>query len=185
VEGVDGGLPGIHVTPLLFSSQRSWLAPDQPYASVSPNNIPEPKPNDPHGPYSVAAVLEGSFTSYFQSKSIPMANETLIGTSPKTQIFVLGTSRLLDPSLPQFPGGDALMSNVLAYLSKDETLLGIRAKGEIIRPLKPVSGAVREFVKYATILTVVVLPILLGLWRWRSRQTWRRIIAAAYAPKPV
>jgi len=185
VDALEGGMPGIHFTPLLYTTQRSWLAPDQPYASVSPTNIPEPKPSDPHGPYSVAAVLEGSFTSYFQGKTPPVSGETLIGASPKTQIFVLGTSRLVDPALPQFPGGEALMSNVLAYLSKDETLLGIRSKGEIIRPLKPVSMAVREIVKYATLLTVVALPILLGLWRWRSRQTWRRIISAAYAPKPV
>ena len=180
VEAVPGGVPGVHFAPLLFTTQRSWLAPAQPYASVAPNNIPEPKPDDPHGPYSVGAVLEGSFTSYFQSRPIPVPGQTLIGTSPKTQIFVLGTSRLLDANLPQFPGGDALMSNMLAYLSKDETLLGIRAKGEILRPLKPVSGAVREIVKYTTLLAVVALPILLGLWRWRRRQTWRRMISAAY-----
>jgi len=189
---------GIHFAPLLYTSPRSWLASDQPYASVAPNNIPEPKPGDPHGPYSVGAVLEGSFTSYFsatgpwrtrQSRSggqggdLPVPGQTLIGTSPKTQIFVIGTSRLLDPNLPQFPGGDALMSNVLAYLSKDETLLGIRAKGEIIRPLKPVTGLELEIVKVGTLLAVVLLPVLLGLWRWRSRQNWRRAISAAFAPK--
>lgn len=185
VDGVAGGVPGVHFAPLLFTTQRSWLAPAQPYASVAPNSIPEPKPNDPHGPYSVAAVLEGTFTSYFQGKALPVPGQTLIGASPKTQIFVLGTSRILDPILPQFPGADALMSNVLAYLSKDETLLGIRAKGAIIRPLKPVSGAVREIVKVATLLAAVALPVLLGLWRWRSRQIWRRLISAAYAPKPI
>jgi gliding-associated putative ABC transporter substrate-binding component GldG len=185
VDGIPGGVSGVHFTPLLFSTQRSWLSADQPFASVSPNNIPDPKPTDPHGPYTLAAVLDGNFTSYFQGKPIPVPGQTLIGTSPKTQIFVIGTSRMLDPNLPQFPGGDALISNVLATLSKDETLIGIRTKGEIIRPLKPISAAAHEIIKAATLLSVVALPILLGVWRWRSRQAWRRSISTTYAPKPA
>ena len=185
VEALPGLPAGVHFSPLLFSSQKSWLAPAQPYASVSPTAIPTPHRDDPHGPYAVGGALEGTFTSYFQGKPIPVPGQTLIGTSPKTSIVVLGTARLLDPALPSFPGTDALVSNVLATLSKDETLLGIRAKGEIIRPLKPVSGPVREFVKYGVVLGVAVLPVLLGLWRWRMREEWRRRIGTAFDPKPT
>ncbi len=165
---------GVHFAPLMYTSQKSWLAPAAPSASVAPNNIPRPNPDDPHGPYSVGAVFEGIFTSYFDGK-----------TSPKTQIFVLGTARLLDPALPQFPGADALVSNVLSYLSKDETLSGIRAKGEILRPLKPVSGPIREIVRYGTVLGVTFLSVLLGLWRWKARENWRLAISRAFAPKPL
>jgi len=38
------------------------------------------------------------------------------------------------PLCRNFPGLMPLVSNVFAYLSKDETLAGIRAKGAIIRP---------------------------------------------------
>jgi hypothetical protein len=72
---------------------------------------------------------------------------------------------------------------MLAYLSKDETLLGIRSKAEILRPLRPVSGAAREIVKYGTVLGTAILAVALGLWRWRSRQQWRRIVTAAFAPR--
>ena len=119
---------------------------------MAPNNIPQPRPDEPHGPYSVGAVFEGTFSSYFVGKPLPVPGQNFIGISPKTSIFVLGTARLLDPELPQMPGTDALFSNVLSYLSKDETLAGIRAKGEIIRPLKTVAGPVREIVKYGTVL---------------------------------
>src|SRR5207249_2344619 len=122
-----------------------------------PNDIPRHTPDEPHGPYSVGGVLEGSFTSYFQGRPVPVPGQALVGVSPKTQLFVLGTARLLDPGLPPFPGDDALTSNVLAYLSKDETLLGIRSKGEIIRPLKPVSNSVREVVKYGVVLGAALL----------------------------
>ena len=43
----------------------------------------------------------------------------------------------LDPALPDLPGSQALLTNLMASLSNDDTLLGIRAKGEILRPLKP------------------------------------------------
>jgi gliding-associated putative ABC transporter substrate-binding component GldG len=188
----------VHFTPILSTSNKSWLAPDQRYMSVAPTSIPSPKPDEPHGPYSVGALLEGTLTSYYsatgpwrtrqslsggQGANLPVTGQSLIGTSPKTQIFVLGTARLLDPGLPQFPGEEALFSNVLAYLSKDETLIGIRSKGEILRPLKPVSTAVKEFVKYGTVLGVAMLPVALGLWRWRRREQWRRAIAMAFAPR--
>jgi len=185
VEAVQDMPRGVHITPLLYTSAKSWLAPRQPSMSVAPNNIPQPHPDEPHGPYSVGAVFEGTFTSYFQGKPVPVPGQSLIGVSPPTQIFVLGTGRLLDPKMPQFPGADALVSNVLAYLSKDETLAGIRSKGDIVRPLKPVSGPVREMVRYAMILGVAVLPVLLGLLRWKKRQSWRDLITAAYAPKLV
>jgi len=185
IDPVQGVPPGVHFTPLLYTSPKSWLAKAQPYASVAPNDIPRPTPNDPHGPYSVGGVLDGSFTSYFQGKPVPVPGQTLIASSPKTQLFVLGTSRILDPGLPPFPGGDALISNALAYLSKDEILLGIRSKGEIIRPLKPVSTSVQEIVKYGTVLVAALLPIALGLWRWRIRERWRTSIAATFAPPPA
>jgi len=165
VEPVTSLPAGVHFTPLLYSSQQSWLAPAEPYASVAPTNIPQPHPDEPHGPYSLGAVVEG--------------------TNPKTQVIVLGTARLMDPGLPQFPGADALVSNILATMSKDETLIGIRSKGEIIRPLNPVSGAVREIVKYGVVLGVAFLPVGVGLWRWKRRQEWRHLITAAFAPKPA
>jgi gliding-associated putative ABC transporter substrate-binding component GldG len=177
---------GIHFTPLFFTSPKSWLAPMvRSYESVAPTNIPVPRPDDPHGPYMVGGLFEGTFTSFFQGKPVPVAGQPFIGVSPKTSIVVLGTSRLLDPNLPPFPGADALASNVLATLSKDETLVGIRSKGEIMRPLNLVSDPVRELVKYGTVLGVAILPVLLGLWRWRTRQHWRQIITTAFAPKII
>jgi gliding-associated putative ABC transporter substrate-binding component GldG len=183
IEPVTKLPPGVRFTPLFISSPRSWLATASPYASVSPTNIPNPGRDEPHGPYTLGGLLEGSFTSFFQGKASPVPEQNLIGTSPRTSLFVLGTGRVLDPNLPQFLGSEALVSNILAYLSKDDVLIGIRSKGEIIRPLKPVPRAVREVVKYGVVIGVALLPVALGLWRWRSRERWRRTIGAAFAEK--
>jgi ABC-type uncharacterized transport system involved in gliding motility auxiliary subunit len=185
VEAVPGLPAGNHFTALLYTSPKSWLAKAEPYASVAPNNIPQPTPNDPHGPYSVAGLMDGTFTSFFQGKTIPVSGQALVAASPKNQIVVLGTSKILDPTIPAFPGEDAWTSNLLAYLAKDETLLGIHSKGEIVRPLRTVSHAGQEIVKVLATLGAAALPVALGLWRWRRRERWRAHLRAAFAPKIV
>ncbi len=178
-----GGAGVVKLSPIFYSSSRSWLLPvAQP--RVSPDSIPNPKPGEPTGPFLLGAMLEGNFTSYFNGKPLPKgAAGPLIGSSPKTKIFVLGTSHLLDPSMPTFPGADAVMSNLIAYLANDETLIGIHSKGEILKPLKPVSVPARQAARFFAVLGVPILAIGWGIWRWRRRQLWRQLIAAAYAPK--
>ncbi len=174
------GLPGsIHFTPLLYTTQRSFFAAI-PQGSVAPPDIPKVKADDPHGPYSVGGLLEGTFPSYFQSKPVPVSGQTLIGTSSHTAIFVLGTSKVIDPRMAELTGTEALISNVLTFLSKDETLIGIRSKGSIIRPLKPLTTGAQQIVKACTLLLTTLLPVLLGLWIWRRRQSWRAEITSEF-----
>jgi gliding-associated putative ABC transporter substrate-binding component GldG len=171
---------GVTFTPLLESSEKSWTAPASVY-QVAPNAVPVPKPGQPSGPYILGGLLEGTFPSFFAGKEGPIKGATPIAKSPKNSIVVIGTSQMIDPNLPEFRGVDALMTNILAYLSKDETLIGIQSKGEIFRPLKPISGRLRDLIKFICILGIPALPILLGLVRWRRRQAWRKAIAAGFA----
>ena len=62
-------------------------------------------------------------------------------------------------------------------------LLGIRSKGGILQPLKPVPPAARQMVKIACLLGLPAAPILWGLVQWRRREAWRKIIAAGFAAK--
>jgi gliding-associated putative ABC transporter substrate-binding component GldG len=173
--------PGVRVTPLLYSSEQSWIAPENTY-NVAPNAVPRPKLGEPHGPFPLGALLEGTFPSYFAGKEPPVKGAAVIPLSPKTSIFVLPTSHVLDPNLPEFTGSATLVTNALAYLAHDETLIGIQSKGDIIRPLKPVSPIGAQFVKFLCTLGVPLLPILVGLIRWRRRTTWRKTISAGFAP---
>ncbi|MFA5975814.1 MAG: GldG family protein [Elusimicrobiota bacterium] len=174
VSVLPSGQPGAGRFMAQFtSSPRSWQASPGTF-NVAPNNVPRPKADDAQGPFILGALLEGPFTSYFQSKPLPYPGVPLLGTSPKMQLLVIGSSHLLDPDLPGLPGGEAFISNVLAYLTNDESLLGIRAKGAILRPLKPVRPAMREVVKIVAVLGGAFLPVVLGVVRWRRRQSWRK-----------
>jgi gliding-associated putative ABC transporter substrate-binding component GldG len=169
-------------TSLLMSSDQSWIAPKNTY-SVAPNSIPRPAPGEPHGPYALGGVVEGSFPSYFAGKPSPVKGANAIARSPRTTIFVLGTSHILDSTLPEFQGAAALMTNALAYLTHDDTLIGIQSKGELLRPLKPMPGVVKDAVKVLCIFLIPLLPVLWGLARWRRRESWRKRITAGLAPQ--
>ena len=143
--------PGATFTSLFESSARSWLLPPNAY-NISPTQVPQPKPGDSHGPYSLGGVIEGSFTSFFQGKPAPAPNMPMIGSVAHNSIVVIGTSHFVDPELPEFRGANALIANLLAWVSKDDVLLGIRSKGEILRPLKPLTDAQRQMVKKLTAL---------------------------------
>jgi ABC-type uncharacterized transport system involved in gliding motility auxiliary subunit len=157
VEALAPPKPGVRFTSLFQSSPRSWLAPAQLY-NVNPMQIPQPSKDDPHGPFVLGGLVEGE-------------GKTLV---------VIGTSHVVDPNLPEFRGAGALMSNVLAYLAKDEVLLGIRTRGDILRPLKPLKDPIRQLVKVVSVLGAPLVMAGVGLWRWRRRQAWRTKIAATF-----
>lgn len=179
---VEKGNPpaGVQITPLLLSSVESYLAPPQLY-SVAPTQLPRPQPGEAHGPFALAALGEGTFLSYFQGRSSPFSNAALVGSSPRTSIVVVGTSKFVDPALPPFQGAEPLLSNLMAYLSKDDVLIGIRSKGDVLRPLKPLSDGVRQLVKLIALFGGPLIVVGLGVWRWRTRRAWREIIQSAFA----
>jgi len=151
--------PGITYMPLFKTSVRSWLAPATLF-SAAPDRIPPPVEGEPQGPFAVGAVVEGG--------------------QPAKRLVVIGTAHFLNPQLPEFSGAGAFMTNLLSYLTGDDTLAGIRAKTDILRPLKPVKDGVRELIKILAVLGVPLLAALLGLWRWSRRKTWRKQVAADY-----
>jgi len=165
--------------PLLMSSAQSWLTPANEYR-IGPDAIPRPRVDDPHGPYSVGGVWSGRFTSYFQT---PVSTGTAQPSgSPSTQILVVGTSEVFNPDLQSFAGNDAFLTNVVAFMSHDETLLGIHSKSQIFRPLKPVKAPIRAAVKIICGIGVSILAALWGLYRWRRRQHERAWIAGLFKP---
>jgi len=173
---------GVQLIPLLWSSRQSWEMPSR-AMSVAPNAVPTPGLHDPSGPFMVGGLLQGTLPSYFQNKQIPFAGTTFLSQSPKTTVVVIPTAQYFNPNLPDFSGNIAFITNVLAFLAKDETLLGVRAKGDILKPLKPVSAPVREGILIFALLGIPVLPVVYGLLRWRRRDK-RRMSYLSFVAHP-
>lgn len=159
VEKSSVPVEGLTFTSLFETSQRSWLAPASLY-NAAPDRIPPPVHGEPEGPFTVAAVVEGE--------------------TPARRLFVMGTAHFLNAQMPEFSGTGAMLMNLLAYLSNDDTLAGIRVKTDIVRPIKPLKQGTREVLKILAVMTPPILAAILGLFFWQRRQLWRKQTSAAY-----
>ena len=83
---ISGDLPeGRTATVLYSSSDKSWLMEDQKQMNLyNPMMIMPPTVYPDGGKYPLAAVLEGSFTSYFTDKGVPERPEPPEGSASET-----------------------------------------------------------------------------------------------------
>ena len=148
--------------------------------------------------YTVAAALEGKFKSFYAGKEIPLVESavengdeaensssqeeiteerTTITDSAETQIIVVGTSQFLTP-LNRNSIDFHFLLNSLDWLTLGETLIGIRSYTITDRPIKDVSGIVKNFIKYSCIIGIPLLVVIIGLIRYLLRRRVKRLVGA-------
>jgi ABC-type uncharacterized transport system involved in gliding motility auxiliary subunit len=119
--------------------------------------------------FPVVALLEGSFPGYY-NKSI---------TSPQTRIVVIGGSEFLtDNILAQFPANGRFFLNLIDWMNLGEDLIQIRSRTIVDRPLIELSPDTKKWIKYANILGVSLLLLVVGIVRYimisRTRKKYER-----------
>jgi len=129
-------------------------------------------------------VISGKFHSYFANREIPtddqgqpISTEALIPQSPDTRIVVVGDANMVNDQY-LVPGLDNLtfVLNTIDWLAADESLIQIRSRAVVSRPLSEVSDVTRNTVKYANLLLPPLLVIGYGLIRWRIRKAGSRLL---------
>ncbi len=164
----------LRYTWLARSSKRSWVWPGL-YNVDPPSLFNQAKTEPPSqwGPFTLAALVEGS-TETWSVPRRPVANLKLV---------VAGTSLFADPQVPN-PDGNALFILAMAqWLTQEKNYLAMPPKSSPYRPLKPVPGWLRVFLKSLGYFLVPGLIVLAGLWRWKRRQEERDAVKIAFAPK--
>jgi gliding-associated putative ABC transporter substrate-binding component GldG len=148
----------ITITTLIKTSENSWL--EKAPFNLNPE-IDVPSAGDSH---IIAALLEGSFDSFFQSTLESSKNQP-------GGIFIMGNSRFLaDRFLKQYRKNINIFLNTVDYLTLDTNLSDIRSKVILERPLAELSDRERHVVKYLGIFFMPALVILYGF----SRSVGRR-----------
>ncbi|RMF61409.1 MAG: ABC transporter [Bacteroidetes bacterium] len=162
---------GVVCDPLLLSSPQSSLQEGFFFIQPMPN---QPIPPLRDGPYVLAAACTGTFPSAYEPGR----------TSAPTRLAVVGDGDFVNARLmgSEMPGNVSFVLNMVDWLAQDDDLLAIRTKTIAPRPLLPVSEAVRPWIKYANMLGPVLLVLLFGLFRWRSRRQRARRLAATFRP---
>ncbi len=183
---IDGA--GLTVRALARSSRQSWLRSSWArgaFFNISPVQELLPGEGDPKGPFTLAAAVEGPFTSHFSTA--PQAAHPLPKEAdPKTfipsgrgRLLVAGTSRLAAPEMPAGDAGPVFLMNAVDWMAMEDDLSAIRAKGIVFRPLQEIPPTAKLVLRWFLILTPPGLAMGFGLLRLRSRRGERKRRAAA------
>jgi ABC-2 type transport system permease protein len=191
---------GVDATPLLESSERSWV---QAGTSIDPDFERYPAtgfPADEVGMdrQTLAVALTGTFPSYYADRPSPLFGEdefqdpeadrtgrTLTHSLPGARVVVLGSAELASDlmlSLARQPGGEAhdgnvtLLENVVDWSTEDTDLLEIRSKSGAVGTLRPLSDQQRRFWELGQLVFAAWCVAGLAVFPWLRR---RRVVSLA------
>ncbi len=174
---------GVSAEVLVTSSPKSWLT-KEPF-SLSPTQKWE-IPEEEFDTHTLMVHLSGSFSSYFQGKSVPPVGDADAGdTLSQIKLKPEDASREIAPSNTDAhlvvagdadfaskpnatPGNAALMQNLVDWLTLDENLINIRTRTLVDRTLDPErlgkeGSAMPTIIRAINILLMPVLLIIVGL----------------------
>jgi gliding-associated putative ABC transporter substrate-binding component GldG len=123
----------------------------------------------------LAALVEGSFKSYFTGK--PMA--PTVSTSPETRIQLVGDGDFMKDEFLSNKSNLTFFQNIADYLADDAGLITIRSKNVNVPPLEQIDDGAKKLWKYLNLFAPPLLIIGYGLFRWRRRISLRKSLEAA------
>ncbi len=194
VGDVKDGKSPLKVIKLMASSKDSWK-PEGPFVfdpQMNPRKVPD---KATHGPFALGYSATGKFKSFFAGKQIVREDGTkvdanistpgvdpLIAESPEgTRLVVVGDSDFINDQyaglamrgLQQYIANLAFTLNLVDFLAQDEALAQVRNKGMQNRPLAQVSEGTASAIKAVNIIGLPFLLCVIGLIRWRVRNSRR------------
>ncbi|MCH8275963.1 MAG: GldG family protein [Bacteroidetes bacterium] len=153
-EGVDREL-------LVFSSSRSTT--QKGFFFIQPM-FEQAQFSD--GPFVISAAYRGEFPSAYERGR----------SSLSTRMAIVGDGDFLNESIiGPVPGNGDFGLNLVDWLVQDEALLSIRTKTIAPRALNEISAGLRPWIKYGNMIGPVLIVVLFGLIRWRTRRN-RQIV---------
>lgn len=132
----------------------------------------------------LATVLTGLFPSYYESREFPayagpdsaFSSDSLdrIAESVNTRMVVIGDGDFLDDRNMRSQSNLIFFLNIVDWLTQDEGMISIRSKHVATRPLDELSDGSKRFVKYANMIAIPLLVVVVGVVRWRFRVSGKK-----------
>jgi len=138
----------LEFTSLLQSSEESWAETN--FVGTTPEFD---KDADEKGPFALAGALSRKRT----------------GLEPAPAMVVIGNSAFASNTYLQFPGNTDFLSNAIAWLANENTLISVSPKESTFPPFIP--NPTQEHMLFAVqVFSVPFLMLLSGLTVWRQRR---------------
>lgn len=158
---------GLSAEVLIRSSEKSGRASGfvmiDPFQKWQPTDYTEAS-------IPLAAVIKGSFTSYFEGKDRTPERTS----SPDTRIVVVGDGDFMRDDMAGSRNNATFFVNIVDYLADDAGLITIRSKNIAQPPLDQVEDGTKQLIKYSNLLLPPLLVVGYGLMRWRRRRSLKR-----------
>ena len=136
----------------------------------------------------LGVVLTGHFKSYFTARPVPQDTAVtdslppaplpeLVTDGQESRLLVIGSGNFFDDNAAndryrRFQSNFIFFRNMVDWLTQDEDLIAIRAKGGIHNPFtKLVSDDAQTTIRMMNVFTVPILVIIFGLVRWQVRRS--------------
>ncbi len=160
---------GVEAETLISTTDKAWTEQEEPF-SLDPNTrTGEP---EPQGQFVLATLLEGKFTSFYGTSYKKKTTKTFLPAPGR--LLLIGNSRFLtDRFVSQYPQNLTFFLNAVDYLTLDQTLIGIRSKGILGRPLRSMDYTEMQTAKAIGIFLMPALIVLYGILRSIRRKRRR------------
>ncbi|MBI2416222.1 MAG: GldG family protein [Candidatus Kerfeldbacteria bacterium] len=124
--------------------------------------------------YLVAALVTGSFTSAYTADTVPTGSDAsqFIGSTDQANLVIVSNSRFIaDDIIGDNVDNALLLANAIDALSQQTSLVDIRSRASLQRPLNNISDQQKTATKYGNLVGSVLL-VLVGasvVYGWRRR----------------
>ncbi|HLD22012.1 MAG TPA: Gldg family protein [Patescibacteria group bacterium] len=151
------------VTALAKTSSQSFGFTD--LTSISPEAIRTPDSNSLQEQV-VAALISGTIKSAFTNREKPTSVDSsqFVSETTSARVFVVGNSRFIsDDLLQQGSIENALLFvNAVDALTQDNSLISIRSRNALNRPIDPLSDTKKTVLKYGNIFSSVIIVLIIA-----------------------
>jgi len=187
VEVLEEKLPdGTEYTDLVRTTAQGWIQDGD--FQLNPRSIEAPEEGTQKS-LVLATMISGHFDSLFGKDEIPGKLQTddkgvkkeapptsdeieqYSSSTDEGRLIVVGDADFpLDANLQRFESNALFFQNMVDALTSDESLIAIRSKSVTDRPLKEMSEANKNVVKWLNVIGISALFAAYGLFRFARRK---------------
>ncbi len=166
---------GVEITEIAKTTYQSYAFND--IQSVNPEVIATP-PETSFQEQLIAVLASGNFTSKYANADLPegVEAEGFVSQTENANVVVVGSSEwIADSILERSIENGIVLVNAIDTLTQDDSLISIRSRSALDRPIQVLTDGKKASIKYVNIFSsVIIVVIVAGAFHYIRRRRDRK-----------